>query len=120
MHWAVAFISSKGQASSMKPGHTDKGHKGGKRSRGPQVGAALSLDKFASAKVSKYDKKQLLEKQRALRAKQINKYRKLQKRLAAEGKLSPLAADAVGAGADLVYEPCYVLSGHEWTCDRKA
>lgn len=46
-----------------------------------RVGAALSLDKFASAKVSKYDKRKVIQKQMALKAKQVNKYKKLKKRL---------------------------------------
>lgn len=53
-----------------------------------RVGAALSLDKFATAKVSKYDKRKLIEKQRALKAKQFNKYKKLKKRL--EASSAPL------------------------------
>eukprot|EP00877_Chromochloris_zofingiensis_P009196 jgi/Chrzof1/452/Cz01g16110.t1 len=51
------------------------------------VGVAISLEKFASAKKSTYDKRQVLEKQRALKAKQVNKYQKLKKRLENEGKL---------------------------------
>ena len=50
-----------------------------------RVGAALSLDKFAQAKVSKYDKRKVIEKQRALKAKQFNKYKKLKQRLGPSG-----------------------------------
>jgi hypothetical protein len=50
---------------------------------------ALSLDKFANAKVSKYDKRKAIAKQQALKAKQVNKYKKLKKRLEAEGVLQP-------------------------------
>lgn len=60
-------------------------HPGGKKHR---LGASLSLDKWASAKVSKYDKRKVIEKQKQLKAKQVNKYKKLKKRLEAEGKLA--------------------------------
>lgn len=50
-----------------------------------RVGAALSLDKFARAKVSKYDKRKVIEKQRTLKAKQISKYKKLKQRLGSAG-----------------------------------
>jgi len=61
-------------------------HPGGKKQH--RLGAALSLDKWASAKVSKYDKRKVIEKQKQLKAKQVNKYKKLKKRLEAEGKLA--------------------------------
>lgn len=51
------------------------------------VGHTLSLDKFANAKVSKFNKKEKLEKQRALNAKKVNKYAKLKRRLEAAGEL---------------------------------
>lgn len=63
------------------------------------VGPGLSLDKFASAKVSKYDKRKVLEKQRALQAHKVNKFKKLKKRLEAEGKLQlEFVAPKVRAG----------------------
>jgi hypothetical protein len=43
--------------------------------------SALSLDKFARAKHSTYDKRAVLEKARNLAAAKVNKYRKVQKRL---------------------------------------
>lgn len=46
-----------------------------------RVGAGLSLSKFSSSRTSGYDPKALKEKERALNAKTVNKYRKLQKRL---------------------------------------
>jgi hypothetical protein len=52
-----------------------------------KIGAALSLDKWAGAKVSKYDKRKVLEKQRQLKAKQVNKLNKLKRRLEAAGRL---------------------------------
>ena len=52
---------------------------GAKRKRGPK--SALSLDAFARAKRSTYDKRAVLEKRRNLMAGKVNKYRKVQKRL---------------------------------------
>ena len=43
--------------------------------------SALSLDAFARAKKSTYDKRVVLEKRRALAAARVNKFRKVQKRL---------------------------------------
>ena len=43
--------------------------------------SALSLDAFARAKRSTYDKRVVLEKKRNLAAAKVNKYRKVQKRL---------------------------------------
>jgi hypothetical protein len=52
-----------------------------------RVGAGLSLDKFAKAGFSSYDKRKVIQKQMALKAKQFNKYQRLKKRLeAAEGQ----------------------------------
>ncbi len=51
----------------------------------------LSLERFAHAKTTSYDKKKAKEKEFALNAKKVNKYRKLKQRLAKEGKLVPLA-----------------------------
>jgi len=48
---------------------------------------ALSLDRFANAKVTKYDKRKVIERARALKAKRVTKYKKLQKRLEVEGRL---------------------------------
>jgi hypothetical protein len=57
---------------------------GGSKKR---VGAGLSLDKFAKAGFSSYDKRKVIQKQMALKAKQFNKYKRLKKRLeAAEGQ----------------------------------
>ncbi|CAL8462482.1 g2015 [Coccomyxa elongata] len=50
----------------------------------------LSLERFAHAKTSSYDKKKAKEKEFALNAKKVNKYRKLKQRLAKAGKLRPL------------------------------
>ena len=55
----------------------------------PQQG--LSLERFAHAKTSSYDKKKAKEKEFALNAKKVNKYRKLKQRLAKAGKLRPLS-----------------------------
>jgi hypothetical protein len=60
------------------------GMKGG---GGKRVGAGLSLDKFAKAGFSSYDKRKVIAKQMALKSKQFNKYKRLKKRLeAAEGQ----------------------------------
>ena len=42
---------------------------------------AISLDKFARAKTSTYDKRAVLEKRRNLEAGKVNKYRKVKERL---------------------------------------
>ncbi len=47
----------------------------------------LSLERFAGAKQSSYDKKAKKAKELALNAKKINKYRKLKQRLASKGLL---------------------------------
>lgn len=62
-------------------------HPGGGGGKKRLVGAGLSLDKWATAKISKYDKRKVVEKQQQLKAKQVNKYKKLKKRLEAEGRL---------------------------------
>ena len=49
----------------------------------------LSLERFAGAKQSSYDKKAKQAKEMALNAKKINKYRKLKQRLASKGLLGP-------------------------------
>jgi hypothetical protein len=53
-----------------------------------KLGAALSLDKWATAKISKYDKRKVVEKQKQLKAKQVNKLKRLKKRLEAQGRLA--------------------------------
>jgi hypothetical protein len=58
-----------------------------KHGPGKRVGAGLSLDKFAKAGFSSYDKRKVIAKQMALKSKQFNKYKRLKKRLeAAEGQ----------------------------------
>ena len=52
-----------------------------------RVNQALSLERFASAKRSGYDKQRRVQREFALNAKKVNKYRKLKKRLQIEGKL---------------------------------
>eukprot|EP00775_Hariotina_reticulata_P012982 gene12982-13111_t len=61
-------------------------HHGSSANQRQKIGAGLSLDKFATAKVSKYDKRKVLQKQMNLKAKQVNKYKRLKRRLEAEGK----------------------------------
>ncbi|BDA46347.1 hypothetical protein COCOBI_08-4390 [Coccomyxa sp. Obi] len=56
----------------------------------PAPRQGLSLERFAHAKTSSYDKKKAKEKEFALNAKKVNKYRKLKQRLAKAGKLRPL------------------------------
>ena len=57
----------------------------GKRKR-----SSISLQKFAGAKKSQYDKKARLEKAAALNAKRVNKYRKLTAKLEDEGQFRPI------------------------------
>ena len=54
-----------------------------------QKPGGLSLERFAKAKQSGYDKKAKKAKELALNAKKVNKYRKLKQKLAAKGMLSP-------------------------------
>ena len=49
----------------------------------------LSLERFAKAKQSGYDKKAKKAKEQALNAKKVNKYRKLKQRLGMKGLLTP-------------------------------
>lgn len=59
--------------------------------KGRQRGAAglSALERFATAKTSTYDKQRRKEKEFALNAKKVNKYRKLKQRLANAGRLQP-------------------------------
>lgn len=68
-------------AKSMKNGKGSAGHKALK--------SGVSLEKFAQAKLSRYDKREKLRKEAALKAKKISKYRKLKFRLQKEGRLPP-------------------------------
>jgi hypothetical protein len=61
-------------------------HAGSKR---PKLHAGLSLDDFAEAKKSGYDKKHRKEKEFALNAKKVNRYKKLKQKLARQGRLQP-------------------------------
>lgn len=61
-------------------------HGGGPHKRS-KLGAGISIDKFARAKASSYDPQAKIEKQRALNAKTVNKYKKLKNRL--QDKLQP-------------------------------
>lgn len=54
-----------------------------------QKSGGLSLERFAKAKQSSYDKKAKKAKELALNAKKVNKYRKLKQKLAAKGLLAP-------------------------------
>lgn len=53
-----------------------------------RVGAGLSLDKFASAGVSKYDKRKKIERLKKQKLIQHSKLGKLKKKLAAQGVLA--------------------------------
>lgn len=57
--------------------------------RGQQPRGLQALDRFSRAKQSTYDPKKRKEKERALNAKTVNKYRKLQKRLQAQQVRQP-------------------------------
>ena len=50
---------------------------------------ALSLERFAKAKQTGFDKRAKIQKELALKAKQVNKYRKLRQKLAQQGVLAP-------------------------------
>ena len=54
-----------------------------------QKAGGLSLECFAKAKQSGYDRKAKKAKELALNAKKVNKYRKLKQKLAAKGLLAP-------------------------------
>ncbi len=54
-----------------------------------QKSGGLSLERFAKAKQSGYDRKAKKAKELALNAKKVNKYRKLKQKLAAKGLLEP-------------------------------
>ncbi len=61
------------------------------------VGAGLSLDKFAEAGVSKFDKRKKLEKLQKEKLIQRSKYSKLKRKLEAQGVLSGFnVKDSVG------------------------
>jgi hypothetical protein len=64
----------------------------------PRVGAGLSLDALAKAKKSTFDKRKVIEKARELKARQLKKYRRLQKRLG----LAPSAAGGARVRKQLV------------------
>ncbi|PNW85403.1 hypothetical protein CHLRE_03g184750v5 [Chlamydomonas reinhardtii] len=80
-----------------------------------RVGAGLSLDKFASAGVSKYDKRKKIERLKKQKLIQHSKLGKLKKKLAAQGVLAGgevkdsiaelEALDGIGSGSGLDSEP---------------
>lgn len=49
------------------------------------MGAGLSLERFANAKVTKYDKRKVIADQLVLKAKRFKKYKKVKQRLEKEG-----------------------------------
>lgn len=55
--------------------------------RGSKHTRGLTLERFAAAKSSGYNKREKKEKQFALDAKQVNKYRKLKQKLQQQGML---------------------------------
>jgi hypothetical protein len=67
------------------------------KKKGRRIGAGLSLDKWGG-RISKYDKRQVLEKQKQLKAKQVNKFKRLKRRLEAEGRLAAHLLPQVGRG----------------------
>ena len=64
-----------------------KGHKG----KGSKGSKSLSLERFAAAKSSGYNKLEKREKQLALNAGKINKYRKLKRKLQQKSALPEAA-----------------------------
>ncbi len=51
-----------------------------------RVGAGLSLDKLAKSRISKYDKRAVLEKQRQLKLRRKAGYNRLKRKLEADGE----------------------------------
>lgn len=85
-----------------KQGGGGHAHGGGalhKKKLKPRVGAGLSLDKFARAKASGYDKRAVREAERKEAVIRHSKYQKLQRRLAREGKLLPVPVRGAGGGS---------------------
>ena len=74
-----------------------------KQSAHKQKLRGLSLEKFATAKQSGYDKKAKKAKELALNAKKVNKYRKLKQRLASQGLLAPRLNYEAEVGPAAVY-----------------
>ncbi|CAG9464280.1 unnamed protein product [Pedinophyceae sp. YPF-701] len=62
-----------------------------------RVGEALSLEQFAAARKSGYDKRHEIQKKKNLSAKRVNKLRKLMRQMAEKGELAPVLP---GAPAD--------------------
>jgi hypothetical protein len=50
-----------------------------------RVGAGLSLDKLAKSRITKYDKRAVIEKQRQLKLRRRSEYNRLKRKLEAEG-----------------------------------
>lgn len=63
-------------------------HRSAKSSKHPK---GLTLERFAAAKSSGYNKRDKKEKQFALDAKKVNKYRKLKQKLQQKGLLPELS-----------------------------
>ena len=71
------------------------------RGKHRKLGAGVSIEKFARARVSSYDPKAAREKERALNAKVVNKYKKLKQRLQGQAPPATLrhpAEEVGGAG----------------------
>ena len=66
-----------------------------------QVGGGLSLEKFAGAKVSKYNKQQVQEKLQEEKLRRRSKYKKLKHKLEGEGKLTIGGFEVVDNGAQI-------------------
>ncbi|MEW5317293.1 MAG: hypothetical protein WDW38_008604 [Sanguina aurantia] len=65
---------------------SDQGDHAVKR-KGSRPGGALPLQKYASARVSKYNKKDVLDRQQDLRVRKFSKFKKLEQRLQLKGLL---------------------------------
>jgi hypothetical protein len=72
---------------------------GGGRGRGGGGGRGGRGGQFRGA-VSTYDKREVIQKQRNLKAKKVNKYRKTLKKLEAEGRLGGSSLGAAGGAPD--------------------
>lgn len=60
---------------------------GGKPHKKRNVGAGLSLEKFAHAKISNYNKKEVLQKRHLQKLNQLHKLKKIKHRLETKGQL---------------------------------
>ena len=79
---------------------------GGHPAKRKRVQAGLSLDRFANAKASKFDKGAQLERLRELKMRRVGRFRKLRHKLEASGAfVGPVAKDNVRHGIACLLPP---------------